>query len=97
MGTQAAKMDSTIHLEAVGFTIGERAAPSRAVRLQRRPTLASALKAAKRAGADRVEIDPRTGRIVVPLAASGESAADSGRDELEDWISKHAGQVKGPK
>jgi hypothetical protein len=92
-------MDNTVHLTALGFTIGEHAAPQRAARRQRRPPLASTFKAAKRAGADRVEIDTRSGRIVVPFsgAAPGESAANSGSDELEDWISKHADKIKRPK
>jgi len=46
-------MDNTVHLTAVGFKIGEQAvppaAPSQPMRRQRRPTLASAVKAAKRA------------------------------------------------
>jgi hypothetical protein len=91
-------MDNAVHLTAVGFTVGEHAAPPRAARRQHPPTLPSAIKAAKRAGADRVEIDPRSGRIVIPLAgtAPGESAADADSNELEDWISKHADQAKGP-
>jgi hypothetical protein len=89
-------MDNTVNLTAVG--LGEHTAPPRAARRRRPPSLASAVKAAKRAGADRVEIYPRSGRIVIPLAgaAPGESAADAGNDELEDWISKHADQAKGP-
>jgi hypothetical protein len=91
-------MDNTVHLAAVGFTVGEHAAPPKAERQPRRRTLASTVKAAKRAGADRVEIDPRSGRIVIPLAGAtpGESAANTGSQELEDWISKHADQAKGP-
>jgi hypothetical protein len=92
-------MDNTVHLTALGFTIGEHAAPQRAARRQRRPPLASTFKAAKRAGADRVEIDTRSGRIVVPFsgAAPGESTANSGSNELEDWITKHADKIKRPK
>jgi hypothetical protein len=95
--TGGAKMDNTVHLTALGFTIGEHAAPPRAARRQRQLTLTSTVKAAKRAGADRVEIDPRSGRIVIPFAgaAPGESAA-AGSNELDDWISKHADQAKGP-
>ena len=101
-------MDNTVNLTAVGLGehtanltavgLGEHTAPPRAAHRQRRPTLASTFKAAKRAGADRVEIDPRSGRIVIPLtgAAPGESAADAGSDELQDWISKHADQAKRP-
>src|SRR5271166_5096948 len=101
-------MDNTVNLTAVGLGehtanltavgLGEHTAPPRAAHRQRRPTLASTFKAAKRAGADRVEIDPRSGRIVIPLAgaAPGESAANAGSDELEDWISKHADQAKRP-
>jgi hypothetical protein len=88
-------MDNTVHLTAVGFTGGEHAVPPRAARRQR--ALASVVKAAKRAGADRVEIDPRSGRIVIPLAgaAPGESATNAGSNELEDWILKHADEAKG--
>jgi hypothetical protein len=101
-------MDNTVNLTAVGLGVhtanltavglGEHTAPPRAARRLRPPTPATALKAAKRAGADRVEIDPRSGRIVISLAgaAPGESAANAGGDELEDWISKHADQAKGP-
>jgi hypothetical protein len=90
-------MDNTVHLTALGFTIGEHAAPPRAARRQCQLTLTSTVKAAKRAGADRVEIDPRSGRIIIPFAgaAPGESAA-AGSNELDDWISKHADQAKGP-
>ena len=69
-------------------------------RRQRRPPLASTFKkAAKRGGADRVEIDPRSGRIVIPLtgAAAGEPSANGGSNELENWIAKHADKIKGPK
>jgi hypothetical protein len=71
--------------------------PEPAPRRHRRPSLASTIKQAKRGGADRVEVDPRSGRIVIPLAgaAPGESAANAGSDELEDWISKHADEAKG--
>jgi hypothetical protein len=100
-------VDNTVNLTAVGLGehtanltavgLGEHAAPPRAARRQCPPTLASTFKAAKRAGADRVEIDPRSGRIVIPFsgAAPGESAA-ADSNELEDWISKHADQAKGP-
>ncbi len=67
---------------------------------QRRPSLASTIKQAKRGGADRVEVDPRTGRFVIPLAGSalGEPAAEpnGGSNELEDWIATHADQAKRP-
>jgi hypothetical protein len=79
-------MGDTVHLTAVCFKIGEQAAPlaapSQPMRRQRRPTLASAVKAAKRAGADRVEIDPRNGRIVIPLA--GNSVESEGDTEGEN-------------
>jgi hypothetical protein len=90
---------NTVHLTAVGLSVGEHAAPPTPTRRQRRTTIASAVKAAKRGGADRVEIDPRSGRIVIPLtsAASEEPAANGGSDELEDWIAKHADKIKGPK
>ena len=67
---------------------------------RRRPSLASTIKQAKRGGADRVEVDPRTGRFVIPLAGSalGEPAAEpsGGSNELEDWIATHADQAKRP-
>jgi hypothetical protein len=92
-------MDNTVHLAAVGLTVGEHVAQPRAARRRRRPTLTSTVKIAKRAGADRVEIDPRSGRIVISLAgaAPGESAANAGSGELEDWIAKHADKIKRPK
>jgi hypothetical protein len=103
-----AKMDNTntVPLTAVGLTVGEHAAPPTPTRRQSRTTIASAVttiasavKAAKRGGADRVEIDPRSGRIVIPLtsAASEASPANGGNDELEDWIAQHADKIKGPK
>jgi hypothetical protein len=100
-------MDNTVNLTAVGLGqhtanltavgLGEHTAPPRAARRLHPLTLASAVKVAKRVGADRVEIDPRSGRIVIPLAGAtpGESVANAGSDELEDWISKHADQAKG--
>jgi hypothetical protein len=81
-------MGNTVHLTAVGFEIGEQAAPPAAplqpTRQRRRPTLASAVKAAKRAGADRVEIDPRNGRIVIPLTGNG-AESESDTDGENPW------------
>jgi hypothetical protein len=55
--------------------------------------LARAVRAAKSAGGERVEIDPMTGKISVIIAKpGGESAADN---EVENWLSKqgrHADQ-----
>ena len=97
-------MDNTVHLTAVDFTIGEHiaplAVPPQRMRRRRRPSLASTIKQAKRGGADRVEVDPHTGRFVIPLAgnALGEPAAEpnGGSNELEDWIATHADQAKRP-
>jgi hypothetical protein len=48
--------------------------------------LARAVRAAKSAGGERVEIDPTTGKISVIIATKpGESATDS---EVENWLSK---------
>jgi hypothetical protein len=76
---------------------GEHAAAPVPTRRQTQPMILSAIKAAKRGGADRVEVDPQSGRIVIPLtsAASKEPAANA--DELEDWIAKHADKIKRPK
>jgi hypothetical protein len=60
------------HLTACDLVIGAKAAPPK--RRQRKPTLAAALKAARKAGADRVEIVD--GRIVIALA--GETAKPIG-------------------
>ena len=89
-------MGNAIHLKAVGLTVGECGGTRKAARRQRRLTFASAAKVARRVGADRVEFDPRSGRIIVSLAGAGseESTADAGSNELEDWIAKHASQVK---
>jgi hypothetical protein len=47
--------------------------------------LARAVRAAKSAGGERIEIDPTTGKISVILAKPGESTTDN---EVEDWLSK---------
>jgi hypothetical protein len=48
--------------------------------------LARAVRAAKSAGGERVEIDPTTGKISVIIATKpNESATDS---EVENWLSK---------
>ena len=66
--------DCIRHLTANGIKIGENAArPPIPHRRNRSPTLAAAVKVAKRAGADRVEIDQKSGRIVIPLTARGPS------------------------
>jgi hypothetical protein len=67
-------------------------------RRPRRRFLESTIKQAKRGGADRVEIDPRDGRIVIRLTgAPGEPVAEpnGGSNELEDWIAKHEDKIKG--
>jgi hypothetical protein len=52
----------------------------------REAELARAVRAAKDAGGERVEVDPATGKISVIIAAKpGESAADN---EVENWLSK---------
>jgi hypothetical protein len=51
--------------------------------------LARAVRAARAAGGERVEIDPATGKISVILAKPGEGAADN---EVENWLSKQKGQ-----
>ena len=63
--------------------LGTKFAP--ALRRQRRPSLASTIKQAKRGGADRVEVDQRTGRYVIGLA--GASADDNGVEhgERNEW------------
>ena len=50
-----------------------------------------ALRAAKAAGLDvtRVEIDPRTGRIVIGAGTEQNSAP---RSELDEWLTGHARQ-----
>jgi hypothetical protein len=51
--------------------------------------LARAVRAAKSAGGERVEIDPATGKITVIVGGkSGESAKDN---EVENWLSKQKG------
>ena len=90
--------DCVRHLTANGITIGENAArPAAPIprRRNRPPTLAAAVKVAKRAGADRVEIDQKSGRIVIPLTARG--AEHPGDAELENpWDAVLPGGVDGP-
>jgi len=65
---------------------------TRANFVPRRPTrfreteLARAVRAAKRAGGERVDVDLQSGRISVILAKSGEPQA-SGND-LDKWMEK---------
>jgi hypothetical protein len=74
------------HLIACGLVIGARAAPPK--RRQRKPTLTAALKAARRAGADRVEIVD--GKIVIALvgktATGTDTAPDAGASEWDDVL-----------
>jgi hypothetical protein len=94
---ERAELEARIE-NAIALARAPEPAPGR--RRQRRPSLASTIKQAKRGGADRVEVDPRTGRFVIPLAgnALGEPAAEpnGGSNELEDWIATHADQAKRP-
>jgi len=62
---------------------------SRAVPLACETELARAVRAAKRAGGERVEIDPQTGKISVIVGNAGESVADN---EVENWLNKQQGQ-----
>jgi hypothetical protein len=59
-------------------------APEPAPRRHRRPSLASTIKQAKRGGADRVEVDPHTGRFVIPLAGKGAAEASEPDTEGEN-------------
>jgi hypothetical protein len=89
--------DSVHHLTFSGITIGENAVlPAAPIpRRRNRPaTLAAAVKVAKRAGADRVEIDQKSGRIVISLTGSG--AEQPGDAELENpWDAVLPGRVDG--
>jgi hypothetical protein len=52
--------------------------------------LARAVRAAKSAGGERVEIDPTTGKITVIVGGKpGERVTDN---EVENWLSKQQGQ-----
>jgi hypothetical protein len=50
--------------------------------------LARAGRVAKAIGAERVEIDPQTGKISVIIGKSSERVADN---EVENWLSKQKG------
>jgi|AmaraimetFIIA100_FD_contig_101_199577_length_2361_multi_4_in_0_out_0_2 hypothetical protein len=52
--------------------------------------LKRAVRAAKAAGGERVEVDPMTGKISVVLAKPGETQASD--NEVESWLSKQQGQ-----
>jgi hypothetical protein len=55
--------------------------------------LARAVRAAKSAGGERVEIDPQTGKIsVIVKNGSGEPVP---ADEVEGWLSKQPKKSKG--
>jgi hypothetical protein len=55
----------------------------------REKELARAVRAAKEAGGDRVEVDPETGKISVIIGKKlDESTADN---EVENWLSKQKG------
>jgi hypothetical protein len=60
--------------------------PKRPSRFRERE-LARAVRAAKRAGGERVELDPTTGKISVVIGKTAESTTDN---EVEDWLSKQA-------
>jgi hypothetical protein len=68
-------------------TFGNNAPPRKPSRFRERE-LARAVRAARSAGGDRVEIDPTTGKISVVIGKSGESVVDS---EVENWLSKQQG------
>jgi hypothetical protein len=74
------------HLTACDLVIGARAAPPK--RRHRKPTLAAALKAARKAGAARVEIVD--GKIVIALvgetATGTDTAPDAGANEWDDVL-----------
>jgi hypothetical protein len=64
--------------------------PPRTPNRFRERELKRALRAARAAGGERVEVDPETGKISVilkPMAA--ESATDN---EVENWVVRHANQ-----
>jgi hypothetical protein len=63
--------------------------PPRTANRFRERELARVVRAAKKGGGERVEIDPKTGRYFVILAKSGERVADN---EVETWLSKQQGQ-----
>jgi hypothetical protein len=50
--------------------------------------LARAVRAAKVAGGERVEVDPHTGKISVIVGKPGADGADN---EVENWLSKQKG------
>jgi hypothetical protein len=69
-------------------TLGKNVPPRSPGRFRERE-LARAVRAAKSAGGERVEIDPATGKISVILTKpGGDSAADN---EVENWLSKQKG------
>ena len=81
MTNDSARVD---HLTACDLVVGAHATPPK--RRQRKPTLAAALKAARKAGADHVEIVD--GKIVVALAGqpakpTGNGAESSDRNEWD--------------
>jgi hypothetical protein len=50
--------------------------------------VARAIRAARLAGGERVEIDPETGKISVIVGKEGEDVADN---DVENWLSKQKG------
>jgi hypothetical protein len=77
------------HLTSCDLVLGAPAAPPK--RRPRKPSLASALKAARKAGADRVEI--LDNKIVIPLASdpakpksTSTAASDSVANEWDDLL-----------
>jgi hypothetical protein len=75
---ERAELEARIE-NAIALARAPEPAPGR--RRQRRPSLASTIKQAKRGGADRVEVDPRTGRFVIPL--TGNDAAEAGEGDTD--------------
>jgi hypothetical protein len=82
-------MTNVYPLTACDLIVGARTAPPK--RRQRKPTLTAALKAARKAGADHVEIVD--GRIVIALAGekatptgTGTAAPDTVANEWDDLL-----------
>jgi hypothetical protein len=79
---ERADLEARIEAAIQAARVPEPAEP--APRRHRRPSLASTIKQAKRGGADRVEVDPRTGRFVIPLAGKGAAEASEPDTEGEN-------------
>jgi hypothetical protein len=64
--------------------------PPRTENRFRERELARAVRAAKAAGGERVEVEPATGKIIVIVGKPGKSEVTD--NEVETWVSKHANQ-----